>query len=228
MGLVPMATDGAGPGGWAGSVASDLRAVFYLGFGVLYLTTWIAPMAIADQMVRLLVFYVIFEAMTIMVTMGSLFPWMKGGQSDLQAKLVAGLILAGGTLVAGLIAWDFGQPWVLVPFLVSLGFRGGILVTNPAGSQAVQRVEYDLITTVVVFLGMAAFPLLLPVPALGITPAVIQAQGFDAISASSDFFQEPELALAWGTVYFLGLAAAERYDLAGWMRRNDATRQGSD
>lgn len=206
----------AGPTSWIQRHARRLRSLYFAGFGLAFLVTWVAPTAFGERTLRTLVFYIILEAMAILTSFALLIPWTDpddGGAHNEGPAWVALVWVPLGVAAAFFTAREFGILWGMAPFVLSLASLAGDLVGAERGGPAVQGAKHRLVATFLVFMGAAAVMMLLPLPALGLTDAVVQRQGFEAMAITSDFFDEPETAMAWGGLYFLGLAAAEVHRL---------------
>lgn len=211
---------------WVEENARRLRAGYYAAFGLAFLVTWVAPTLFGDQVLRTLVFYVILEAMAIFTSFALLIPWVKdqsGGEHETRGIWVPLVWVPMGTAMAFVTARAFGILWGMVPFLASLASLGGELIGTERGGERVQPVKFRLVATFLVFMLAGLAVMVLPTPALGITDAIVQEQGFDRMSISSDFFEQPETAMGWGGLYFLGLAAAQVYRLPEKLERWDTS-----
>lgn len=211
-----------GPG-WIGRYARGLRTVYFAGFGFVFLVTWVAPEAFGTRFLRTLVLYVILEMIAILTAVALLLPWLRDDGRGGRRTLLALFWVPAGTAFAILTAVDFGIPWAVAPFALSLLAQAGELIGSEPGGPASRRVKYRIVGTFLVFMAAGAVVILLPLPELGLTDAVVARQGFDRIQGTSDFFEQPEAAMAWGSLYFLGLAQAERKDLSSWLAEHDAT-----
>jgi len=167
-----------------------------------FLITWIAPETFGERMVHQLAFLMIIEFLVVHAT-GFFTAFGATTESSLKrAGMTAGL-LAFYTLFAGAFSLAYGSPWPLFLFFLVILPRIPTLVFQPRGpsGQFVMMAHWAGMTALYIF-GVFA-TIILPVPALGITPEVIEAQEFGMTGL---WPEEPYRVVAFGVIYFTGQA----------------------
>lgn len=194
-----------------------LRAGWYLCIAAGFAITWVAPDTFGPTTVHKLTFLMLIEFLVVHATgfftaagsmrreaiaMPSVQAASSGSGALQRLAMVTGLLL-----LYVLFAWGFsvsyGNAWPLFAFLLVVLPRLPDVVLRPTDDDETGRAMAAWAAMTALYLGGAFATLALPVPPLGITPAVVAAQGFDGGGA---WPEEPWRAVAFGCIYFTGLA----------------------
>lgn len=185
-----------------GSVVSALPD---LALGATFLVTWIQPSRFGDRMVRHLVLVMLLEFVIIhsAALMGSVAISRADGRG--KAKTLLGFALLY-SLFAGGFSLAFGSLWPLVAFwglclnrLLRVILGGGF----GKNEKSLMTAEWRLST--LSYLLFVFVTVLLPIPELGITRAVVSAQD---LPGSGLWIDRPQKAIAFGFLYFTTLGIA--------------------
>lgn len=192
-----------------------LSALPLLAIAAGYLAVWLEPQRTilglgGPGLLRLAVFLVAFEFAAVVAVL--MLTLALTGELPLHAARWQQLAAAIGipVLLASAFAAAFGEWWYLLAFLVLLGVRAVGLRLDPPGGEAREVVMSRAGTALLAFL-FAAFTIVLPWPALGVTPEVAAAAGFPD-GSSGALVDAPWRALSFGAIYYV-LQAFFEYQL---------------
>ncbi len=178
---------------------------------LIFLVTWIAPAAFGPNAVLNLVFVLVFEfvilhssAVVVAIVLGRLDRGGGGRGILLFLSLFYALFAAGFAYVIG--AW-----WPLWTIAALTLNRLTTLRRHEAleGRARLHVVVVWAMTFGFYFVLMFAVHLL-PWPALGITDEIVAAL---TAQAGGSFVETPQVAMALGVIYYLGVGLADWYDL---------------
>jgi hypothetical protein len=195
---------------WRGSLPARLAtALPDLGVGVGFLITWIAPLTFGPKAVSYFMLVMLLEFLIVHSAgfMGSVV-FNKPLARRIKVRTLVGLgafyaLFAAG-FAAGFQAW-----WPLWTIAVLTLNRILIVLLGyvPEGRErAVIRKGWVVATLFYVLFAFATT--LLPVPAFGITDAVVHLQAFTSSGLGID---EPQRVLAFGFLYFIGTGLSELF-----------------
>ncbi len=181
-----------------------LEALFDGAFGAAMLATWIAPSLLGAGMLKvaattfLLEFLVIHSA----AFMANAFAAASNPHSRLRALTRLAL---GYLLVAVGISAAVGEWWPVVAFALLLAGRVALAwslreADPEQARQASEALMTDWANSQVLYIAWVFAGVMLPLPALGITPEVIAAAG---VPGSGEWVERPQSVLAAGAGYFL-------------------------
>jgi len=183
-----------------------LNALPDFGFAAVFLVTWVAPTAFGDHVVRSLFAVMLMEFIVVhsSVLMGTTA--LKAASRASRAGVIAAFGLFY-SLFAGGFSLAFHSWWPLASFWGQTINRllGVLLGQAPDGDQRA-LLQRGWTVAVVLYLVLCMATVLLPVPALGITPAVAAAQ---QIPGRGLWVDRPEKVIAFGFLYFLLTAWSE-------------------
>lgn len=175
-----------------------------------FATVWIAPQLLGIGWVPVLMAAMVLEFLAVHsgAIIGTVVLDPKRSRST-KTKAIAALGAFYLLFVLG-VALTFGQPWVIPSFAWLLFAKAVSVWTSPVPREAEaihQRRLWGLSGAAYLFGAFAT--VLLPLPALGITPEVVADLG---LTATGLWVEEPHRLLAFGTVYFAILAAVKWRD----------------
>jgi len=181
-----------------------------LGMALLYILTWISPLAIEEKMVSYLVlvllleFIVIHSAAFMGAAMFSDYPKWK------RVLAVVGLGFFY-TLFVGAFAASFDQWWPLGAFWILIGNRllAGLLNGGPTDEQR-NATMVHWAASVASYLAAVFAGVMLPLPKLGLTEEVRLLQGFEG---GGEWIDAPETAIASGAIYFTLIGIAQLFNM---------------
>lgn len=188
--------------------AAALNALPDFGFAGAFLLTWLAPRTLGDQAVTRLMLVMLLEFIIIhsSVFMGNviLSPAAKVPRS--VGILVLGLfysIFAGAFSLAFRTWWPFGTFWL------QTGNRMLSVVTGQPDSNARALLKKSWVVSIMLYLGCCFVTVVPPVPALGITPAVVASLH---LPGEGLWITEPQRVIAFGFLYFALTGWSELFD----------------
>ena len=164
-----------------------------------FLVTWIAPttfgeLALSRMMLVMLLEFVVVHSAAFMGTV-ALAPAGRG-------KRALGILGFGAfySLFAAGMGLAFHSWWPVIAFaLLTTNRLLGVLVGQVPDAEQKAFIQTGWAASVLFYLGGCFLTILLPIPALGITPEVVAAQHF---SATGLWIAQPQRVLAFGVVYF--------------------------
>lgn len=178
---------------------------FVLGLG--FLITWVAPLTFGEKAVTYFLLVMLLEFLIVHSAgfMGSVV-FNKPLAPGIKVKTLAGLGLFYG-LFAAAFAVGFRAWWPLWTIALLTLNRILVVVTGgvPEGRERL-FIRKGWAVAALFYLVFAFATVLLPVPALGITPEVIRLQAF---TSSGLWIDEPQRVLAFGVLYFVGVGLSE-------------------
>jgi hypothetical protein len=172
------------------------------------LLTWLQPTRLGQRMVAHLVLVMLLEFIVVH-SAGFIGVVIVGNGSRLQKVLVLlglGLLYSlftGGFSLAEHTWWPFTTFWILVANRIL-----SVLVSPAEDLRDFPVVMVMWATGAALYLFGAALTSALPVPSLGVTPAVVALQGF---RSSGLWVEEPWRPLAFGVFYFALFGVAEMF-----------------
>lgn len=164
-----------------------------------FLVTWIAPTTFGVQTVKRLMLVMLLE---FIVVHSAAFMGIVALAPASRARRAAGILGFGAfyALFAAAMGLGFHSWWPVVAFAGLTANRLlGVLFGQVPDAEQQGFIRTGWAASVVCYVGGCFLTVLLPVPALGVTPAVVAAQHF---SASGLWIAEPQRVLAFGVVYF--------------------------
>lgn len=175
-----------------------------------FATVWIAPQLLGIGWVPVLMAAMVLEFLAIHAgaIIGTFLLDSRRSRST-KTRAIAGLGAFYLLFVLG-VALTFGQPWVIASFAWLLFAKAVTVWTSPVPREAEamhQRRLWGVSGAAYLFGALAT--VLLPLPALGITPEVVADLG---LTATGLWVEEPQRLLAFGTIYFAILAAVKWRD----------------
>jgi hypothetical protein len=187
------------PGSARPSLAAVLNAAPDLATAAAFVVTWVAPTTFGERalsrfmLVMLLEFFVVHSSAFIGAVALSDLPRAK------RAVAVLGLSSLYLLFVV-VLGFAFHDWWPVAAFgLLTLNRLLGVLLGQAAGDEQKAFVMRGWAASVAFYVGGCFLTIFLPLPALGVTRAVVEAQHF---SASGLWIDEPQRVLAFGVVYF--------------------------
>ena len=205
MGIVPH-TDR----GWRGSVLARLAtALPDLGLGAAFLITWVTPLRFGEKAVSYFMLVMLLEFLIVHSAgfMGSVV-FNKPLARRMKVKMLAGLGAFYALFAAG-FAVGFRAWWPLWTIaLLTLNRILIVLMGNvPEGRERI-IIRKGWAVATLCYLLFAFATTFLPVPAFGITDAVIRLQEF---TSTGLWIDEPQRVLAFGFLYFTGTGLSELF-----------------
>ena len=186
-----------------------------------YLFYWLFPVFYEYQLLKTLVVIILLE---FFIVHSSFFLVGRQLKSHSEKLVTPGLLVFYAVLVAGIgfIAGDFLLPvvFVLVSYnrikTIPRSWKDEMDETMFAARWLLTTVSYVLIITLV---------MVVPLPALGITPEVIAAQDYG--NAGGEFIEKPQVAMATGFLYFLtqGIILRRQGRIRAWLEMKKAEKK---
>ncbi len=179
---------------------------------VVFAAAWIHPASLPDRTVAWCVLVILLEFFVVHSAGFTGFV-MTGGQPP-QKKLLGMLGLgAFYTLLLGGIAISAGSWWLLASFWALMLNRmlSGLFVRGGDGERMFVMASWAV--SVFFYIVFVMLTCILPIPRLGITPAVVGAQGF---TIGGLWTSEPHRAVACGAFYFFAMGVSELF-MHRWM-----------
>lgn len=191
-----------------------LSALPDFGFAVVFLVTWLQPQAFGEQTVTRLMLVMLLEFIIVhsAVFMGTVIV----ASAD-KARRTLGLLGFGlfYSIFAAAFSLVFKTWWPFGAFWLQTGNRLlGVLVGQASEGQEKAFLMRGWAISVGLYVGCCFITTFLPIPALGITPAVIAALH---LPGTGLWISEPYRVLAFGALYFALTAWSELYDHA-WLK----------
>jgi hypothetical protein len=197
-----------------GAVRSLVAALPDFGLAGLFLLAWLEPAGFDGTIVKDLALVLLLEFVAIHSAglLGSVAASSRGRVA--KVGLFAGLAIVY-TAFVGCIALVAAVFWPLWAFWGLLGNRLlGLIVGRPEPGAERKLIRRSWITGVVLYVPAVVLTALIPLPALGLSDAIVAAQG---MSGGGAWVDEPQRALAAGVLYFTALGVSELLDHR-WMR----------
>lgn len=188
-------------------VARLAASVPDLGLAAVFFVTWLAPNAFGERVVAYLMLVMLLEFLIVHASgmLGSVVfeePLAPG----MRAKSLLGL---GGfyLLFAGALSLAFQAWWPLWTIALLLANRLLIVLTGelPEGTERLY-IRRGWAVAAFFYLGFVFLTLLLPVPRLGLSEAVVASQN---LPGSGLWIDEPHRVIAFGFLYFLATGVSE-------------------
>ncbi|HZH40518.1 MAG TPA: hypothetical protein VFD85_05885 [Gemmatimonadales bacterium] len=186
------------------SLATWINAVADFCFAAVFLITWIAPNTFGEHTLRFLMLVMMMEFVVVHSSafMGNVM--ISRANRGAQATALAGFGLFY-SLFAGAFALAFKTWWPITMFWgQTLNRMLGVLFGQVPDDDQKAFIQRSWIASVLLYLVSAFVTIVMPMPRLGITSAVIAAQ---QIHSSGLWVEQPQRVLAFGVMYFL---------LTGW------------
>jgi hypothetical protein len=180
-------------------IASILNAAPDFATAGVFLVTWIAPATFGEQALKRLMLVMLLEFVVVhsAAFMGTVAVAPAG-----RAKRALGIVGFGAfySLFAAAMGLAFQSWWPVIAFAgLTLNRLLGVLLGQVPDAEQKAFIRMGWVASVEFFVGGCFLTMLLPVPALGVTPAVVAAQHF---SVTGLWIEEPQRVLAFGVVYF--------------------------
>jgi hypothetical protein len=185
------------------SRAGFLSALPDLGFAGVFLITWLQPSTFGPLMVKWLLVVMLVEFIIIhSAAFMGVVAFGPGGRAGRSARIVG--LGAFYTLFAGAMSLVFRSWWPIGAFWgQTLNRLLGVILGQAQDADQKALVMSGWAAAVAFYLLGCFATILLPIPRLGITPAVVAAQH---IPGGGLWVEHPEKVIAFGVVYF-GLTA---------------------
>lgn len=171
-------------------------------FAFVFIITWIKPEAFGERTVHHLTFVMVLEFIVVHASgfMGALST--RGEPGWRRAFSFSLLILLYTIFAAGFSAM-YGGWWPLLAFWALMLSRFPAVVLRPPDMDGQFVLMANWAAMVALYVGGAFLTVTVPIPHLGITEAVIEAQRF---GIEGLWPEEPYRVMAFGAFYFIGLA----------------------
>jgi hypothetical protein len=192
-----------------------LNALPDLAFSVVFLVTWIRPDALGEFMVRWLLLVMLMEFIVLhsAALMGTVA--LAPGSRARRGLAILGFAVLY-TLFAGAFSLAFKSWWPLASFwALTLNRLLGVLIGQVPDEEQKAFVMRGWSAGIAFYVLGCFATVFLPVPALGLTPAVVAAQH---IPGKGLWVEQPHKVIAFGFLYFL-LTAWSEANAHAWMRR---------
>jgi hypothetical protein len=199
--------------GWLASVAGIVSAAPDLALALWFLTTWIDPLRFGPRAVSSCLGLMILEFVVVHSSM--IMVLLAFGVTGSRARKAA--LLAGFSAVYSLFAaipavvveawWPFAAFWGL-----TLNRMLGVLFGGAPDGREKGAVLAGWMVSVALYVVLAGITASVPLPALGVTPAIIALQQW---SGSGLWLEQPHRVVAFGFLYFTGQAV---FELVGYAR----------
>jgi len=179
-----------------------------LALGGTFLLAWVAPVPLASGVLAHLTLVMILEF--IIVHSSAFAGGVMFGTASPRAKAAALLALGGFyTIFVGGFSLAFHTLWPLASFwLLTLNRMLGVLLGQaPAGDERA-FVQCSWVASVLFYMAGAFLTLLLPLPRLGLTGAVLAHQN---LMGSGMWVDQPHRLAAFGFLYFTAVGISELY-----------------
>jgi hypothetical protein len=181
------------------SRASLLNAIPDFATAGAFLITWIAPTAFGEQALSKLMLVMLLE---FVVVHSAAFMGTVAIAPAARGKRALGILGLGAfySLFAGGMGLAFHSWWPVIAFAALTTNRLlGVLLGQVPDAEQKAFIQMGWAASVLFYLGGCFLTILVPIPALGITPEVVAAQHF---SATGLWIAQPQRVLAFGVVYF--------------------------
>ena len=181
------------------SRASILNAIPDFATAGAFLITWIAPATFgADALKR----FMLVMLLEFVVVHSAAFMGTVAIAPASAAKRAFGILGFGAfySLFAGGMGLAFHSWWPVFAFAgLTVNRLLGVLLGQVPDAEQKAFIQMGWAASVAFYVGGCFLTILLPIPALGITPAVVAAQHF---TATGLWIAQPQRVLAFGVVYF--------------------------
>lgn len=182
-----------------------------------FFTAWVAPQRLPERFVAWCVLVVLLEFFV--VHSAGFTGFVMTSREAPQRKLI-GMLLLGGfyTLMVGGFALSMKSWWLLWSFwaLMINRMMSGLFARGSDGERMAVMATWA--AGVFCYILSVTITVMLPLPALGITPEVVAAQGFEI---GGLWTSEPHRAVACGAMYFGLIGVAELF-LPRWTGPKEA------
>jgi hypothetical protein len=191
-------------------IAAFVSALPDFGMAALFLATWIAPEAIEERMVRHLVSVVLLEFIIIHSSAFMGVVAISDKPVTDKVKAILGLTILY-SLFAGGFSLAFKSWWPIAAFWgLSLNRLLPIILGVVPSEREKELIQTGWAITACAYLLLVTVTLFLPLPQLGITPAVIDRQELEQGTDEPGVWQtQPHRAMAFGFLYFIAVGAGE-------------------
>lgn len=177
-----------------------------------FLTAWIAPAVAGPERIKNLLLTMLIEF--IVVHSSGFYGGIMAMSDASRLKRALAMLGLGAFYMIFIFAFSliFGSTWPIWAFLWLLGSRFVHLWVAPVEDAAATTRTMQLwAASVAAYVLGAIATVILPLPALGITPEVIESLH---LKGSGEWIERPYTVLAFGTLYF-GIQAWAKYALSG-------------
>jgi hypothetical protein len=174
--------------------------------GAAFLATWIDPYALGDGMLPYLLLVMLLEF--IIIHSSAFIGNIMYGDLSKQKKITMMLGFFGFyTLFVLAFSLGFGEWWPIVAFTgLMLNRMLSVLVGNLPEGEERERVKSMWAVNVLCYIVGVFATILLPIPAMGITPEVISQAG---LTGEGIWVEEPYRLAAFGFLYFTAVGYIE-------------------
>jgi len=188
----------------------------------IFLTAWIAPTLLGPEVVKNLMLTMLIEF--IVVHSSAFYAGISAAESVARVKRMLMLLGFAAFYMMFVVAFAFAfdSTWPILAFAWLLLSRFTHLWTHPTqGSAETGRMMLTWVASCATYILGALATVVLPLPALGVTPEFIAAMH---LSGSGEWIERPQTVLAFGFLYFSAQAWV-KYALAGGDQRTAPARQ---
>ena len=171
-----------------------------------FLLTWISPSFMGGKSLEAMMLTVFLEF--IALHSAAFFVFVVGDGSFWKARLPRVLLLgAFYSVFVGAISYAKGLWWPIVGFWLLMFNR--LWMVRPGVSGAAEAAFMSrYFTSLLLYFGLLLPTALIPLPAMGLTPDVVKAQGFD-VNSTGVWVDRPSSLACFGLLYFLFLGIGE-------------------
>lgn len=172
--------------------------------GIACIVVWVAPFALGDGAVKTVVLMMLMEFLLVHGTgFFSIVAFMDDVSRGKRVLGMLGLLSFYGLFVAA-FAWSFRAWWPVAVFLwLVLGKATWIFSAPRDRAAEMQRQLKAWVFSVVIYLAAVFGGVMLPLPRLGITEAIVPRLG---LPGSGEWIERPHIAVAGMAFYFLACA----------------------
>lgn len=188
----------------------------------IFLTAWIAPTLPGPEVVKNLMLTMLIEF--IVVHSSAFYAGISAAESVARAKRMLMLLGFAAFYMMFVVAFAlaFDSTWPIIAFAWLLLSRFAHLWMHPTpGSRETERMMITWAASCAAYVLGALVTVVLPLPALGITPDFITSMH---LSGSGAWIERPQTVLAFGFLYF-AVQAWVKYALAGGEQHSPPARQ---
>jgi hypothetical protein len=168
-------------------------------FAGVFLITWIAPLTLGDQMVKWLLLVMLMEF--IVIHSAAFMGRVAISNAD-RTKRTTGILGFGAlyTVFAGAFSLAFRSWWPITSFWgQTINRLLGVILGQVPDEQQKAFIMRGWAASAIFYLLGCMVTLLLPIPRLGLTPAIQAAQH---ITGGGVWVEQPQKVLAFGFLYF--------------------------
>lgn len=197
-------------------VSGVVAALPDFGLAGAFLVTWIVPNALGRRVVAYLMLVMLVEFLIVhsAAFMGSVVLGKASRREKVRSLVGVGVFY---TLLIGGFALGFRAWWPLWTFWgLTLNRLSGVLVGHAPSGQERELLKRHWAAGVMLYLMGVFVTTLFPMPAFGITPAVVRAQ---QLPGGGLWVDERQRVIAFGCIYFTAWGVSELFEHR-WLGRH--------